>query len=88
MARPGPLPADADIVVPHGGMERLAAALAAARRHRTIRCCSALAALATRGAGTLHAAELAFPAHASIAAVLRILRTAPQVEHALTIPKV
>ena len=46
-----------------------------------------LAALATRGAGTLHAAELAFPAHASIAAVLRILRTAPQVEHALTIPE-
>ncbi len=39
----------------------------------------------TRGDGPLHAAEFAFPAHASISQVLAILRTARPVEHHLTI---
>jgi UPF0755 protein len=39
----------------------------------------------TRGNGTLHAAEFAFPAHASIHQVLAILRSAHPVEHRLTI---
>lgn len=80
------MPAAADIVVPRGGMERVAAALASARvidNPLLFR----IAALATRGAGPLHAAELAFPAHASLAQVLAILRTAAPVEHALTIPE-
>ena len=86
IGRPGPLAAPANIVVPRGGIERVANALAAARvidRPLLFR----IAALASRGAGPLHAAELAFPAHASIARVLSILRTAPPVEHALTIPE-
>ncbi len=86
IARPGPLPAAAAIVVPRGGMERVTAALAAARVIDSP-LLFRIAALATRGAGPLHAAELAFPAHASIAGVLGILRTAPPVEHALTIPE-
>jgi len=46
-----------------------------------------LAALATVRDGPLHAAELAFPAHASLREVLAILRTARPVEHRLTIPE-
>ena len=45
------------------------------------------AATLTRSEGALHAAEFAFPAHASIRQVLAILRTAHPVEHHLTIPE-
>lgn len=45
------------------------------------------AAWLSRGEGPLHAAEFAFPAHASIRQVLTILRTAQPVEHHLTIPE-
>ncbi|HET8997573.1 MAG TPA: endolytic transglycosylase MltG, partial [Acetobacteraceae bacterium] len=38
-------------------------------------------------AGPLHAAELAFPAHASLRQVLAVLRFAPPVQHSLTIPE-
>jgi UPF0755 protein len=46
-----------------------------------------LAAWLTRRQGPLHAAELAFPPHASLRAVLAVLRTARPVEHKLTIPE-
>lgn len=84
--RPGPLPAAREVVVPHGGTARVAAALAAERvvADPTL---FRIAALATRGAGPIHAAEFAFPPHASLADVLRILRTARPVQHELTIPE-
>jgi UPF0755 protein len=44
-----------------------------------------VAAWLTRGEGTLHAAEFAFPAHVSIRLVLAILRSGHPVEHRLTI---
>ena len=84
--RPGPLPAPSDIVVPHGGAARVGATLRAAGAIRGVLLFRLLA-LATRGAGPIHAAELAFPAHASVWEALSILRTAPPVEHALTIPE-
>ena len=43
------------------------------------------AAIVTSGDGSLHAAEFAFPAHASVMQVLGILRTGRPVEHHLTI---
>ena len=46
-----------------------------------------LAALLTRNEGSLHAAELAFPAAASLRQVLTILRTAHPVQHQITIPE-
>ena len=46
-----------------------------------------LAAWLTRRDGKLHAAELAFPVHASLRDVLAVLRTAKPVEHRLTIPE-
>jgi UPF0755 protein len=84
--RPGPLPAEQAVMVPHGTPAQVAEALlksgviddALAFR---------LATLATRGAGTLHAAELAFPAHASLRSVLSVLRTGHPVQHRITIPE-
>lgn len=83
---PGPLARETDVVVPHGDLHRVTAALAQAGvidRPLVFR----LAAILTAGAGPLHAAELAFPAHASIAAALAVLRTAPPVQRHLTIPE-
>ena len=70
--------------MPHGGTNQLAEALAAdgvVEQPTVFRA----AVWITRGEGTLHAAEFAFPAHASIRQVLAILRTAHPVEHHLTI---
>ena len=84
--RPGPLAKNTDVVVPHGGLDRLAGALGDAGvidsppRLR-------LAVWLTRHDGALHAAEFTFPAHASINQVLAILRTARQVAHHVTIPE-
>jgi UPF0755 protein len=86
LARPGPLPATRAIVVPHGSTAQVADALAAdgvLARADLFRA----AAWSTREDGTLHAAEFAFPAHASIHKVLEILRTAHPVEHHLTVPE-
>ena len=83
---PGPLAAASDVTVPPGGTARIATAL----RAQDVIASAALfrlAAFATRANGPLHAAELAFPAHASVRDVLAVLRTAPQVQHALTIPE-
>lgn len=83
---PGPLAEARDVVVPRGGTPRVAEAL---RQAQVIESPLAfrLAMLATSHAGPIHAAELAFPAHVSLRAVLTILRTARPVEHHLTIPE-
>jgi UPF0755 protein len=84
MVRPGPLAEARAIVVPHGGTAQLAGVLAsdgALDQPWLFR----VAAWLTRRQGTLHAAEFAFPAHASVRDVLAILRTAHPVEHHLTI---
>ena len=74
------------MIVPHGSPTDVAAALVEAGvigRPLPFR----LAAALTAGAGKLHAAELSFPAHASLRRVLAVLRTARPVEHRLTIPE-
>jgi UPF0755 protein len=84
LVAPGPLGDARAILMPHGGTAQLAEALAAdgvVDRPKLFRA----AAWVTRRDGTLHAAEFAFPAHASIRQVLAILRTAHPVEHHLTI---
>ncbi len=84
--REGPLDHPLAVVVPHGDTEAVGEALRAAGvidSDRLFR----LAAWLTRRDGKLHAAELAFPAHASLRDVLVVLRTARPVEHRLTIPE-
>jgi UPF0755 protein len=84
LVQPGPLAESRAIVVPHGGTAQLASALATdgvVDRPLVFR----VAAWLTRGEGTLHAAEFAFPAHVSIRLVLAILRSGHPVEHRLTI---
>jgi UPF0755 protein len=84
LQRPGPLAEARTVVVPRSGTAQLAEALAAdglidqPLLFRT-------GAWLTRHEGSLHAAEFAFPAHASLRQVLAILRTAHPVEHHLTI---
>lgn len=87
---PGPLPENRTVVIPHAGAafgtEQIAALLAhegVVANPLELR----LAAVMTRGQGPLRSAELAFPAHASLRAVLSILRTAKPVQHRLTIPE-
>ena len=88
--RPGPLAADAAIVIPHG---RLTLAIGVLQRRGALphgdaaRYGLRLAALLTRGDGPIHAGELEFPAHASPRELLRILRHAHPVPHELTIPE-
>ncbi len=83
---PGPLAEARTLVVPRGGLQMLAGYLADAGvidgPNRFL-----LAALATRDEGPLRAAELAFPAHASLRDVLTVLRTARPVQHLVTIPE-
>jgi peptidoglycan lytic transglycosylase G len=83
---PGPLPTARDVVVPHGGAMRIAQTLQEANVIASP-LAFRLAMLATAGEGPLHAAELAFPAHAPLREVLTTLRTAHPVEHRLTIPE-
>ncbi len=82
----GPLAAERVVVVAAGPTRSVAEGLARAGVIRDPMLFT-LAALATSGAGPLHAAELLFPAHASYAEVLAVLRTAPPVEHRLVIPE-
>ena len=84
LEQPGPLPEPRAINVPHGATAQLAEALAAngvIAQPWWFRA----AAWVTRDEGTLHAAEFAFPAHASLRQVLAVLRTARPVKHHLTI---
>ena len=80
---PGPLPEGQAVVVPHG-MRHAASVLFDAHvvgSPLALR----LAALLTAGDGPIHAAEFAFPAHASLRAVLDTLRHARPVQHRLTL---
>ncbi len=88
--RPGPLSTDQDIVVPHGNYTSTLNALQNAGvipntwwNGRVFLSAVAL----TRQNGQIHAAELSFPAHASIAQTLWILRHGKPVQHKLTIPE-
>ncbi len=84
MRVPGPLEEARAIVIPHGGTDQLAEDLAAdglVSQPLVFRAAVWL----TRGEGTLHAAEFAFPEHASIDQVLTILRSAKPVERHVTI---
>lgn len=72
--------------MPRGGLDRLGAALADAGAIDSP-ILFRIAVSLTSEQGTLHAAEFAFPAHASLNQVLAILRTARPVEHRVTIPE-
>lgn len=85
-ADPGPLAEPAQIVIPRGGTERIAGALAERGVIRDPRLFAAAAWL-TRGQGALRAAEFAFPAGVSLEEVLRILRQERPVQRRLTIPE-
>jgi UPF0755 protein len=86
LAKPGPLPQAAAIIVPRGSTTRVAEALHDAGLVSQPWLLKA-AAWVTQGDGPLHAAEFAFPAHASLAQILSVLRTARPVQHHLTIPE-
>jgi UPF0755 protein len=81
---PGPLARPSDIVVPHGGLGLVGESLAASGVVRSARAFR-LAAMATAAYGPLRAAELRFPANASLAVVLDVLRNARPVQHRVTI---
>lgn len=83
---PGPLPQAREVVIPRGSPAQVADALeqvgvVADGREFYV------AALLTRGEGSLRAAEFAFPANATLRQVLTILRTAKPVQHLMTIPE-
>jgi UPF0755 protein len=82
----GPLANARDVVIPRGAPADVGDAL---QREGVIDTPMLFVAAAeiTRSEGTLHAGELAFPAHASLRDVLTILRTARPVQHRLTIPE-
>ena len=85
-ATPGPLRAPATIVIPRGAPALLADDLA--ERHVIDNAWVFRAAVWLSGRdGPLRAGEFTFPAHASVADVLNILRTARPVQHKLTIPE-
>jgi UPF0755 protein len=83
---PGPLPAAAAVVVPRGGLAEIAADLQQQHVIANPLIFRALA-VATLRQGPLHAAELQFPAAASLREVLTILRSGHPVQHKLTIPE-
>jgi UPF0755 protein len=84
---PGPLPEPTAIVIPRGSSsEAIGAALAEKGAIRDPRVFAA-AAWMTRSEGPLRAGEYLFPAQASLAQVLEVLRTARPVQRRLTIPE-
>ncbi|MBL7234951.1 MAG: endolytic transglycosylase MltG [Komagataeibacter hansenii] len=87
---PGPLTDQRTVVIPHGGTLQVLAALQQAGvlddGSLTRRVFTGATAL-TRVDGAFHAAELVFPAHASIRQVLLVLRHGKPVVHRLTIPE-
>jgi UPF0755 protein len=83
---PGPLARATDVVVPHGGLQEVADALDRAGVTDDPLALRIFAAL-TSWQGPLHAAELGFPARASLEQVLSVLRTGRPVQHLLTIPE-
>ncbi len=83
---PGPLPEPTDIVIPRGGLEAAGDALKSADAIGSVRMFRLFAAL-TSWQGRLRAAELSFPAQASLAQVLMVLRSGHPVQHKLTLPE-
>ncbi len=83
---PGPLAEPAQLVIPRGGITAIAAALAERQVIADPRAFLA-AAWITSGEGPLRAAEYLFPARASLADVLDILRRGRPVQRRLTIPE-
>ena len=83
---PGPLRSSDVVLVPRGGLDQVADALA---QEGVVRSAVSLrvAATATRTQGAVHAGELEFPAGASLRQVLAVLRTGRPVQHRLTIPE-
>ncbi len=83
---PGPLAETRDVVVPRGSLAQVAAVLA---KEGVVAHPLALqvAAELTRSEGPLHAGELAFPEHASLAETLAVLRHGHPVLHRVTIPE-
>ena len=82
--KPGPLPEAKAVVVPHGGTTAAADALKASGVIENATAFEALSWL-TFFDGSIRAAEFSFPANASIAEELAVLRTAKPVEHRITI---
>lgn len=87
---PGPLPASTVLVIPHGGYASTITALQhgqalEANPFDTFVFRAAIA--LTRKEGQIHAAELLFPAHASMRDLLNVLRHGKPVLHQLTIPE-
>jgi len=85
-AAPGPLAEPAQIVVPRGGATAIAEALSERGVIRDPRAFLAAVYL-TRGQGPLRAAEYVFPAGASLAQVLEVLRQGRPVQRRVTIPE-
>lgn len=83
---PGPLAEPAQVVIPRGGTEAIAATLQRAGVIADPRVFT-LATWATRAEGPLRAGEFAIPAGASVAGVLEVLRQARPVQRRLTIPE-
>ncbi len=84
--RAGPLPHASDVVVPRGPFGNVAATLRLAGVVERVWALRGFEA-ATRWQGPVHAAELSFPAGASIERVLQILRHGRPVQHLLTVPE-
>ncbi len=84
--RPGPLAEPAQLVIPRGGSAAIAEALAERGVIADPRAFLAATWL-TRGEGPLRAAEYLFPARASLADVLEVLRRGRPVQRLLTIPE-
>jgi UPF0755 protein len=83
---PGPLAEDQAVVIPRGSPARVAETLqhAGVIRHAIA---LRIAAVLTTADGPLRAGEFLFPAHASLAQVLDVLRQARPVQHRLTLPE-
>lgn len=83
---PGPLAADAQVVVPRGAVAAIGTALADAGVVADPHAFALAASLTSRN-GPVRAGEFAFPAQASLRQVLDILRTARPVQRRITIPE-
>jgi UPF0755 protein len=82
---PGSLAVSKNVTIPRGGLPTIARALdqAGVIRHPLI---FEIAAYLTRRQGKLRAGEFRFVAHGSLRETLNTLRTAPVVEHPITLP--
>jgi UPF0755 protein len=81
---PGPAADRKTILVPHGGVAAVAAALRDGGEIDSVSYFQAAAAL-TAPEGLIHAGELEFPAHASVRDVLNVLRSGHPVRHRVTL---